>query len=155
MFFRSGLAWNQMRFWKCTFSFSLISFSHFCSLTSPGCGWLEMQQNIEQEELLLFLAQLEAGGSRVPGSFLAKPSDSRGSSKLQASHSLPELPSAATSLAGDGVCDVAPGTLQFMPTSAKISLLSTEKIFHLITPKKTTFPLVAKRTQPEKYCISS
>lgn len=121
---------KPVRFQKYTFSFSPISFSHSCSLTSPGCGWLEMQQKIQQEELLLFLAQLQAGVSRVPGSFLAKPSDSRGSSKLQTSHSLPELPSAATSLAEDGICDVAPICTH---------ICKDLKVFHLITLKKTHF----------------
>lgn len=136
-----GQVWHETK-WdseNAFFHFLSLTFHIFCSLTSPGCGWLQMQWNIQQEELLLLLAQLEAAVSRVPGSFVAKPSDSRGSSKLQTSHSLPELPSAATSLAQDGICDVAQGALQFVPTSAKISPLSTGKVFHLITLKKTYF----------------
>lgn len=80
-----------------------------------------------------------AGGSSFQSAweFCGQTSDSRGSSKLQTSHSLPELPSAATSLAQDGICDVAQGTLQFV--SAKISPLSTEKVFNLIALKKTYF----------------
>lgn len=62
----------------------------------------------------------------MPGSFLAKPSDPTGSSKLQTSHSFPELPSAASSLAEDGICDVAQGALPFVPTPEKISPRSTE-----------------------------
>lgn len=58
----------------------------------------------------------------MPGSFLAEPSDPTGSSKLQTPHSFPELPSAAPSLAEDGICDVA----QFVPTPEKISPRSTE-----------------------------